>query len=473
MTPMNTTNERALTDESLEKGLPRSAGIAAIVAGALGVVGLVGCVAGIDSLRTPIPGTFEIRPTAALALMALAAALWLLREGPGSERRAAWGRFLAELVAAGAVLTLLEHAISVDLGIDRLVGVGEGGGRPSPEATIGVLLIALWFACIERRGRIWRVAEDVFAALAGVAIVIAAVGTIYQADYAAGADGVHGISPLATLGLLALWLGALFARPRMAWTRVLLSSGTGGRTLRRLVPMLIIVPPICGGIVIVGVENGAVSLRLGVAAVVSGAICVFVAVLVAVARELEELDDERLRLERKLIEAADRDPLTGVHNRRRLDEELTRLLALARRQETAVSVLSIDLDSFKPVNDRFGHATGDKLLVAIADVLRTELRASDFICRPGGDEFLILLADADEASAQIVALKLLVAFREVRVHVRGERLRTRASIGIASVEGGERQPQELLAAADRALYAAKEQGGDRFAVDLDLAAART
>ena len=92
--------------------------------------------------------------------------------------------------------------------------------------------------------------------------------------------------------------------------------------------------------------------------------------LVAVARELEELDDERLRLERQLIEAADRDPLTGVHNRRRLDEELGRLLALARRRETPVSVLSLDLDNFKPTNDRFGHATGDELLVAITAVLR-------------------------------------------------------------------------------------------------------
>ena len=433
-------------------------------------------IAGIERLRAPIPGTFEMRANGALALVVLAAALWLLRDGAGEGRRAVWGRVLAQLVALGAILTMFEYATSTDIGIDGIVASSEGvhPGRTSPLATIGVMLVALWFSCMERPGIGWRRAEDVFAALAGLTIVFAAIGTIYQADYAVGTDGVNGISPQGTIALLALWAGALLARPRSAWARVLLSSGTGGQTLRRLVPMLIIVPPICGGIVIIGVEADSFALRLGVAGVVAGAICVFVAVLVKVARQLEALDDERLRLEQKLIEAADRDPLTGVHNRRRLDEELGRMLGLARRTESDVAVLSLDLDNFKPTNDRFGHATGDELLVAVATVMRGELRQTDFVCRPGGDEFLVLLADTDATAAQIVALKLLVAIRDVRLHhPGGEVIATHASIGISSVSDGECQPQDLLAAADRALYVAKEQGGDRFAADLDLSAART
>jgi diguanylate cyclase (GGDEF)-like protein len=269
---------------------------------------------------------------------------------------------------------------------------------------------------------------------------------------------------------MAMLVGLFAVRPGSPWMRLLLSPGAGGHAARRLIPALIVAPIAAGYALVIGVEHDWFSTAVGAAFAIAAIVAALISALVLTSRELEHADADRSRLQSQLADLADRDPLTDVFNRRRLDEELRRQLALVQRGNSRLAVLSIDLDGFKATNDAHGHATGDELLLATAEVLREELRASDFICRPGGDEFIVLLPGTGEEEARIVAGKLIRSMRAVsRPKPGGGVIQLRASLGIAvSDESGWISPDDLLAAADRALYAAKQAGGDRFAVEESL-----
>jgi diguanylate cyclase (GGDEF)-like protein len=165
----------------------------------------------------------------------------------------------------------------------------------------------------------------------------------------------------------------------------------------------------------------------------------------------------------ELRHLADHDALTGLLNRRRFEQELARHLAHVRRYGPEGAVLILDLDGFKPVNDRFGHAAGDRLLTRVAGVLRERLRVTDVLARLGGDEFAILLPRVDRHGAAAVAHSLVQT-------VRAEALTADASgvtISVGVIAFDERAPvvpEGVLAAADIAMYDAKAAGGDGWAL---------
>ena len=166
---------------------------------------------------------------------------------------------------------------------------------------------------------------------------------------------------------------------------------------------------------------------------------------------------ERKRFEEQLRHLADHDALTGLFNRRRLDEELEREAADSRRYARSAALLLIDLDDFKNVNDTLGHKAGDELLQRIAARMRRRLRASDVLARMGGDEFAVILPEAGAATARAVADALRETIHDERA--RGSDLRTTASIGIALHDGSSaKEAGQLLVEADLALYAAKHGG---------------
>lgn len=175
---------------------------------------------------------------------------------------------------------------------------------------------------------------------------------------------------------------------------------------------------------------------------------------------------ERKVFEHRLREAADRDPLTGLFNRRRLDEELSRHLARSARHGRRGALLLLDLDHFKYVNDSLGHAIGDELLRSVAGVLRDRLRESDVVARVAGDEFAILLPDADQAGARAVAASIIEALeRHELPAVPGTDVRVTTSIGIVDLAAREdADAATLLVDADLAMYAAKERGRNRMAI---------
>jgi diguanylate cyclase (GGDEF)-like protein/PAS domain S-box-containing protein len=176
---------------------------------------------------------------------------------------------------------------------------------------------------------------------------------------------------------------------------------------------------------------------------------------------LTDVSDRKIA-ETRLQHLADHDALTGLLNRRRFIEDLTLELALVRREQRESSVVVVDVDNFKDVNDTLGHHAGDQLIRSVASLLAAQLREADTIARLGGDEFAVLLRGATGAPALAVAERLIVAVRDHRFAIAAEPVRVTASGGIARVGGDDRVAEECLAAADLAMYESKQTGRDRL-----------
>jgi diguanylate cyclase (GGDEF)-like protein len=168
-------------------------------------------------------------------------------------------------------------------------------------------------------------------------------------------------------------------------------------------------------------------------------------------------------LSRELSEAAHTDPVTGLANRRALNERLVRAMIHARRRDQPFSVLMIDLDCFKQINDTLGHDAGDRVLARVADCLESVFRADDIYGRWGGDEFLVALLSTDEEGAWVAAERLLVATRAAPLRELGLEQGVPLSIGVAS--GTYTTPEHLIARADAALYRSKAEGRGRITID--------
>jgi diguanylate cyclase (GGDEF)-like protein len=155
------------------------------------------------------------------------------------------------------------------------------------------------------------------------------------------------------------------------------------------------------------------------------------------------------------------DALTGLPNRRSVDDTLRRMLAQADRSDRPFSIVLLDLDHFKQINDTCGHDRGDDVLAALAALLRSELRASDFAGRNGGEEFVLFLPDTDRPGAFNLAEKTRRSMHKLRVA--GVERAITGSFGIAAFPDDATTAEGLMRIADRALYAAKQQGRDRVA----------
>ena len=181
--------------------------------------------------------------------------------------------------------------------------------------------------------------------------------------------------------------------------------------------------------------------------------------LMAEAQSLrEELGRARRRGE-YLEQLADRDPLAPVLNRRAFVRELTRMIAFAERYGVSGSVLYFDIDGMKRINDTWGHAAGDAALKHVAELLLRDVRASDIVGRLGGDEFGIILAQADAQAAAAKARTLAEAIAAEPVPWHDEALELGVSYGIYTFAGGE-AVDEALNAADHAMYASKRNTND-------------
>ena len=159
---------------------------------------------------------------------------------------------------------------------------------------------------------------------------------------------------------------------------------------------------------------------------------------------------------------ASTDALTGLPNRRALDDMLKRMVAESQRSTLPLAALMLDLDHFKRTNDQFGHSKGDELLAATGALIPHLLRTSDFAARYGGEEFLILLPDTNLEGARIIAEKIRTAIGEIELA--GEDIHLTASIGVATRPEHAIDGEQLQRAADRALYTAKTNGRNRVEV---------
>ena len=199
-----------------------------------------------------------------------------------------------------------------------------------------------------------------------------------------------------------------------------------------------------------------------------------------VSRRTPLRDDEELLLQQTLgllihplrnavlyqqaLAAARRDALTGLGNRAAFDESLIRELDLARRHGDAFSLVLIDVDHFKEINDRHGHQAGDQVLRELAQILLREARHSDLLFRYAGDEFVIAMSRTGLEGALGAAERVRNAVADHRFHCDGRTIPVRISVGVATAANGE-GPQDVFRRADQALFSAKRQGRDRVAAE--------
>ncbi|NLV23385.1 MAG: diguanylate cyclase [Deltaproteobacteria bacterium] len=186
--------------------------------------------------------------------------------------------------------------------------------------------------------------------------------------------------------------------------------------------------------------------------------------------DLKEVNDkltreiaERLAAQKALQEVATIDPLTRLYNRRSFLEQIEHEAIRSRRNRRPFAVVMVDIDHFKNINDDFGHAAGDSILMETALRMKGMLRGQDMIARWGGEEFVILLVDTDLDGGAIVAEKIRRRIADGIYYFAGETLWVTASFGLAEYQG-ETNLEELIKAADTALYRAKERGRDRVEI---------
>jgi diguanylate cyclase (GGDEF)-like protein len=164
--------------------------------------------------------------------------------------------------------------------------------------------------------------------------------------------------------------------------------------------------------------------------------------------------------ERRLKTLASTDELTGLTNRRRMLEHIREELTRMKRSGRSGALIMADIDHFKQVNDKHGHACGDAVLIGVADTLRERLRSQDFIARWGGEEFLFLLPETDESGALIAAEKIRNAIEESTMEWEGKQLNVTMTFGVAPLDPAV-GIDESISRADDALYTGKQAGRNR------------
>ncbi len=166
----------------------------------------------------------------------------------------------------------------------------------------------------------------------------------------------------------------------------------------------------------------------------------------------------------QLVYLAERDALTGLYNRHRFQEELSRMLLDTERSNCRCALMFFDLDEFKAVNDNFGHRAGDALLIRVAGEIGGLIRRNEIFARLGGDEFAVLLPTVRDGEAEALAERIVRAVGQIPFRFEGQNIRLTASLGIAYFPGQSQDADDLVAKADIAMYQAKEAGKNTWRV---------
>ena len=361
---------------------------------------------------------------------------------------------LATLAALLGMAILCEYAFHIAAGLDRIFPFDPKStslwpDRPSPQTASGLALLGITIALIRVRGRIAvRIADFVTSCL-GLMVLVLASGEVFGALRIFGLSGVTRTSPQTLLCFVLLTLVAFFRRAERGIFSIFLDRGIGSRIARGLGLVILVLPflrefarqrMLRSQIL---PANYATAILASVAATMS---FVFLMFLVWYIKGMEA----------KIHDLSLRDELTGVYNLRGFSLLGAQVLSLAQRSQLACSVLFIDLDNLKEINDSRGHNAGSAALVETAGILKQVFRETDVIGRVGGDEFTVV-CQCGHVAMSIAAGRLEDAATD-RNSRAGHEFPLSFSVGYATAEEHQRQSlNDLLTLADKSMYEEKKR----------------
>jgi len=408
---------------------------------------LIGYLFGAEVLFRPMQGGPATHPLSAVGLLGLGigAFFWHPRQ---INRTALWAGCLVVLLALLRLVELASGAVLLEYVTPFTSRLAEQAAAGQPISTGGnTALMSLLFglALISVAFKRYAMAQQL--SFAGLGLPLISI-----TGYAYGIERFYGQMAMTTaIGGVMVGLAILLSGAHRGFLRSILSPWVGGRIARVQILLGYIVPFLIGYCLILTIANNPTQ-QFGLFCVLISA---FISMLVAFTAVIQEdVDRSRRSAERRLIQVATLDPLTNLPNRRRFFDHGQWLLERVRRTGEHLSVLMLDIDFFKRINDEYGHPTGDLVLQQVAAVGRQTLRRQDFMARLGGEEFVILLPGSTLAGAMLLGEKLRAQIEASRF---SDGIRVTVSLGAVEYAGDE-SLRDLVARADVALYQAKRQG---------------
>jgi len=448
-----------------------------VVALVTGVTVLVGWAMDLEALTRFVPGLAAMNPTTAIGLLCLGASLGLIgRDGKS-------GGTAARVLALGAIAIGLSRVPALlglwDLELDRLLfrdklAVADFGraNRMAPNSAVNFVLLGSALIALDWAGGRRRSFAQLLAVIAAMSSLLAIMGYAYGLPSFYGI-GTHIPMPFATAAaFLVVSVGVLCARPGHGVMSVISSDSSGGVLVRRLLPAVIVIPAALGMLRMLQQRTAVIDTAFAAWLLAVVVMTLFAVLIAWNGFLLYRSDIDRAHAEQTLAHQATHDVLTELPNRRLFIDRLAWEIGRATEAGSAVSVVFVDLDHFKLVNDSLGHLVGDELLVAAARRIESCLEPGDLLGRLSGDEFTVLLPSLDRRERPLELAERIRNVFDQPFTIGLHEVFTSVSIGIA-FSGDRESPLDLLRHADIAMYRAKARGKARYEVfhaGLDLAA---
>lgn len=428
--------------------------LAAHVAGAIATLAMAGWVFDLPALTTFFTSTTSMKANCALSFILLAGALHLAT----SRQYVRLQAFLAGAAVVVGGLTLIEYVAGRSLGIDQLLFTdpipSPHPGRMSPISALNFVLLGIALMPSQRlRSGVLR---ELLALAVTMTSMFAVVGYLYgtPALYGAISSSWTPIAPQTGGSFILLAIGFLFIPRHDGWVRIFHGRSIAAMVARFLVPVAIMVPIFLGAVFMHERLSGG---RLGLAMALSvvSNVVLLVALIWYFSFMVQRTEEEREALRHQ----AETDRLTGIYNRRYFESDLEQEVERTRRYRTSLSLIIFDIDWFKKLNDRYGHLVGDRVLMRVARECERNLRSTDVFCRYGGEEFAIIAPETGATAALQLARRIREAVASMTRD--GYHEAVTISAGVATWEKSFSTKEDLIAAADKALYRAKDLGKNR------------
>ena len=401
-----------------------------------------------------------MRSETALVLILTAISLEL-SEPRHSRRSNRISQLLAVFVALFGAAILMEFAFHISLGIDTLLpcDLGTGDplpGRPASQTAGAFLLLGISIIFIPARNRIAVWTADVIAGALSLLVLVLVAGEIFDVVHIFNFSTRLHTSQQTLVCIVLLTLVALLRRAERGALSIFLGHGIGATAARVLAPVLIALPILreIGRARVIRAqvipEHYATTLLVGIATTLS------LILLLLLSWRISKMEIE-------IRDLSLRDELTGLYNLRGFSLLSEQALRIAQRTQLPVTVLFIDLDNLKQINDSLGHDAGSACLAEIAEILRETFRETDVLGRVGGDEFAVLCQGSHDAIT--IAVRRLKQASTLHNSASGRRFPISLSVGFVTSDEHARQSlKELMTAADKAMYEQKlrrKQDGSR------------